>query len=107
MEIKVVALVNQNQTIKDACERIHQRNVFLEKQVDNLQKQAKEVSETTKNESKPDWAIIEEALNDDNLLDGYNKTTHYLTFSIKKNCIELVEDGTDNPFKNFIERLLR
>lgn len=93
----VVALINQNSDIKESIDRIHQREGFLKKQLDAIKKNAKDARKKTSEESNPDWEQIEKILKDQGMLDDYNEATHYLAFSIERNCIELIERGGENP----------
>ena len=93
----VIALINQNIDIKESIDRIHQRAGFLKKQLDALKKNAVAATKKTGEENNHDWEQIEEILKDQGMLDDYNEATHYLAFSIERNCIELIERGGENP----------
>ena len=94
----VVALINQNPDIKESIDRIHQREGFLKKQLEALKKNAMAARKKNGEENNPDWEQIEKILKDQGMLDDYNEATHYLAFSIERNCIELIERGGENPF---------
>jgi len=89
---KVLALLTHDSTLLDHCKQIAERKDQLRQKMEFIKKQAENAVKEMKRADEPNWEAIIQRLKETGVLDGYNKQTHHLSFSIESNAMELCEN---------------
>jgi len=100
MGSKIVALINEEEGVTDVCNRIHQRKTFLNKRLQNLEKQVEEAHKTMHDDNAEDWKTLTDWLKEkERIPKGFNEQTHIISFNVEEGGIKLTKKGHNNsPF---------
>ena len=93
---KIVAMISEDDSLKELCGRIRQRGQFSEKKRKNLQKQMEAELKSLQEENKADWELLRLWLEKKGRLPkGFNKDLDTIGFNINENGIHISKHESD------------